>query len=502
MRCMLDLRSPAGVNENGAALVIGLMFLAILAMAGATAVVLTTTDLQIGSNYKASQQAFNVAQAGINEALYRLSLFSDNTQPPPSGSMININGIIDAAIQPDVDNSDWKAKILFASSAPEGWNETDNTLYTNTIQPSGSWADLEYSVSTDDGTALTIRFLKDSSDNVLHYDASKTPPYNAATGGTAATGQPVVVITSTGRANGAASEIRVRAVRQPVNIKAESAVMVDMGPDLTGSALISGLNHTLSTTPSDEKDGPKWHETEAFKSDGIDNHGGKEGAATDVDTDLNPSEEDNYESEIAYGQKLETSGHKPGVWTTQPADTVSPGNIDVFGGNDTAAWKEEGAPDWPSLAELIGVSQETLDSILTNANVTVADMDGSKLAVAPQGVIFIDNYGGDTLKITASTPESEDGWGLMYVTGNARFEKLYFKGLIYVEGDAVIVSNFWLLGCIAIQGDAEGDFSAGNGTFLYSEAALKLYVNKAMKFVPLTWEDSALSNSSGSWLGS
>jgi len=53
-------------NENGAALVTGLMFLAILAMLGATAVLMTTTDLQIGANYKASAVALNDAEAGIN----------------------------------------------------------------------------------------------------------------------------------------------------------------------------------------------------------------------------------------------------------------------------------------------------------------------------------------------------------------------------------------------------------------------------------------------------
>ncbi|MBW1781908.1 MAG: pilus assembly PilX N-terminal domain-containing protein [Deltaproteobacteria bacterium] len=56
-------------NENGAALVISLMFLAILAMLGSTAVVLTTTDMKIGANYKTSAQSFADADAGVNYAL-------------------------------------------------------------------------------------------------------------------------------------------------------------------------------------------------------------------------------------------------------------------------------------------------------------------------------------------------------------------------------------------------------------------------------------------------
>jgi len=59
-------------NEHGAALVISLMFLAILAMLGTTAVVMTTTDMQIGRNYKESTQAFFDADAGVNYALNRI----------------------------------------------------------------------------------------------------------------------------------------------------------------------------------------------------------------------------------------------------------------------------------------------------------------------------------------------------------------------------------------------------------------------------------------------
>ena len=56
-------------NERGAALVISLMFLGILALLGATAVVLTTTDMQIGANYRASSSALCNADAGLNFAL-------------------------------------------------------------------------------------------------------------------------------------------------------------------------------------------------------------------------------------------------------------------------------------------------------------------------------------------------------------------------------------------------------------------------------------------------
>lgn len=52
-------------NESGVALVISLMFLSLLALLGSTAVVLTTTDLRIGSNYRQNARTFYEAEAGV-----------------------------------------------------------------------------------------------------------------------------------------------------------------------------------------------------------------------------------------------------------------------------------------------------------------------------------------------------------------------------------------------------------------------------------------------------
>jgi len=59
-------------NERGVALVISLMFLAILAMLGSTAVVMTTTDMQIGANYKTHAQAFYDSDAGVNYVIAKM----------------------------------------------------------------------------------------------------------------------------------------------------------------------------------------------------------------------------------------------------------------------------------------------------------------------------------------------------------------------------------------------------------------------------------------------
>ena len=63
-------------NENGMILVLILTFLVILSLLGATAVIVTSTDIKIGGNYVLSQKAFYDANAGVN---YALSKIKDET---------------------------------------------------------------------------------------------------------------------------------------------------------------------------------------------------------------------------------------------------------------------------------------------------------------------------------------------------------------------------------------------------------------------------------------
>jgi Tfp pilus assembly protein PilX len=59
-------------NERGMVTAVGLLLVAVLTLLGTTAVVMTSTDLQIGGNYKISEIAFYAAEAGVEEARARL----------------------------------------------------------------------------------------------------------------------------------------------------------------------------------------------------------------------------------------------------------------------------------------------------------------------------------------------------------------------------------------------------------------------------------------------
>lgn len=105
-------------NQNGAALIIGLMFVAILALVGSTAVVLTSTDLQIGSNYKSSTQAFYIANAGLEVARDQLRTNIEDS--------ITIDQMLAARVGDDGDLSDSTSTAIFTNFYANGTFLTDD----------------------------------------------------------------------------------------------------------------------------------------------------------------------------------------------------------------------------------------------------------------------------------------------------------------------------------------------------------------------------------------
>jgi hypothetical protein len=59
-------------NEKGAVLAIGLMFIALLTIAGTTGYIISSNDVNISANYKHSEQAFNDADAGVQYGIIKL----------------------------------------------------------------------------------------------------------------------------------------------------------------------------------------------------------------------------------------------------------------------------------------------------------------------------------------------------------------------------------------------------------------------------------------------
>jgi len=321
---------------------------------------------------------------------------------------------------------------------------------------------------------------------------------------------PVKIIESIGFAeNNSNKTIKVEVTKLSLDIEAKAALACDEGIRLTGNSFVSGFNHDINTTSADfgKSTTDINGNTLTLRGNGVDNHGGKEkhaisgnvddsdillAAGEDEDTaDVNPRLD---EVDVSYGAKIlsDQSTYLPGAWTT--GDFVDQhGGDDIYGGNNVNAWKDESTTNtWITLDQMLGISTDQLTDLLDNADVTNADTSISggnqKLNAAPQGIIYIDNGPtGKNFKIGAYTPSYDNGWGLMYITGDFEAENLAFNGLIFVEGKIKISANFWLLGSIAVKGkDPSG---SGGADVLYSKDALVRKVGDAMDYIVLSWKE-------------
>src|SRR5712692_5388280 len=144
-------------DEQGIVLIVVLVVMVLLLGMGLTSLFSGYTNLLTSTNLKITTQARNTAEAGVNEALYRLS-----RQEGQSG-----------AIVPDLSNPNWQEEIDFTSGDS---NASDGTV--STIQPTADWPD------EHPAHPVTIHFKKPDPaqpNNVLFYDYTQNPPFRTIT---------------------------------------------------------------------------------------------------------------------------------------------------------------------------------------------------------------------------------------------------------------------------------------------------------------------------------
>ena len=196
------------INEKGVVFPVALAFLAILALLGATAVVITTLDIKIGGSYKASARAFYAAQAGIEEARARLRA---NAADP----------IVDS--QPSSPN--WRAYIgIEAKAQGKGYDPSQHGIYTS-LQ---SDPDLDYTVmiehQTDTGAPPTGQILYWGDSN-----GDGIPERNITIG------EHIYLITSYGAAGDLEKTVKAEITRLPP-VTTPSALYVEADTTVQGSS--------------------------------------------------------------------------------------------------------------------------------------------------------------------------------------------------------------------------------------------------------------------------
>ncbi|HZM16414.1 MAG TPA: pilus assembly PilX N-terminal domain-containing protein [Candidatus Krumholzibacteria bacterium] len=415
-------------SERGAALVLALALLLALGFVGAALIYTAGGDLKVSGQDRRGTQAQFAAEAGVQEALNRLSL-----RP---GTDVTVNSeTFDACIRDTVPglDPDWEVDVY----APGGATPTSanpNAGFTPTVQDLAS-NPLDY---LREGQLVTIRHkwrdlngdsVRDAGE-IVRYDASRIPPENTTEGSV------IEVIEVAGHSTEARRRLRVEVTRFPFTPNLLAALNCNTGADLRGTVNVCGHNHRIDTP-----------------------------------------ENSNLESVPPCSAFDEGYDDLPAVMTTgDPVLTGGSTNLEGV----PAAMDTVSTNPFYSLAEALGVTQDVVDMILADPDHT-SSRDGNPL----EGITYIagDATGGEKFNSTS-------GEGLLYVKGDLDISGgFWWRGLVYVEGDIKITGNAWVLGAIMCQGKSEYGIGGGNPTVLYSRDAIRLALELAFDYIVISWKE-------------
>jgi hypothetical protein len=263
-------------------------------------------------------QALGVAEAGLSEAIHRLSLAN-----PTDATIGGWTGNIAIGDPPPYD-PDWEARLYLTdpASAPAGGG---SIVTTGTIQdPNQTY--LQYSRGSGTEDVLTIRHkwrdrnadgVKDANE-VVRYDPEQIPPENFSSG------HPVEIVTVAGRVAQGERVIQAEVTKRKLTARTMAALYIDKAIRITGNPGICGYNHALNTPPGTAPNAClAWHVSE---------------------------------------------GHLPGIATTGDDIDIQGGAADVEG--DPTPTDSSSTNPFYTLAELLGLSQDELNQILANADNT------------------------------------------------------------------------------------------------------------------------------------
>ena len=409
-------------NERGNALVMAILLVFAASAIGAMVSLMSATDMKISGNQERSTEALFVAEAGMSEAVHRLGA-PYPTNAVVGGQTINISIADEKPIDPD-----YKAYIRMV--AP-GANPTfvGNTLSAGTLQDlNGDVLQYSRDAGTDGVVMVEHKWEDLDGDNtreageIVLYDQSRIPPENFTTG------NPVDIVTVTGRKGTTQRVIQAEVTRLRLVAKTLGAMYTDKALTVSGNSHFCGWNHDLNMPQGTVQN-------------------------------------------ACFGYH-ESEGHLAGVTTT--GDVVDQKGATDVDGSPTSTDTNPANP-WYTLAEVLGLSNEETQEVLDNA-------DHNSIVNPLDGVTYI--QGNATINSTVI------GHGLLYVTGDVTINGGFkYWGLIYIEGDCKVTGTPWIEGSVIVKQSADFNFSAGNCGVFYSEEAISQWVGSVMPMVTLSWRD-------------
>jgi hypothetical protein len=413
------------LGQEGSVLVMTLLVLFAISIMGGALAMVSSMDLKISGNQRKTTQSFFVAEAGLSEAIHRLSL--------PDPTNVTVGGWTGNAAIADSEPYDpnWTARIYLTTpaAAPAGGG---SIVTTGTLQDL-TQPHLDYSVSSGTDGVITIRHkwedldgdgVRDSNE-IVRYDKLSVPPENFTKG------YPVEVVTVTGRSVDGQSVVQAEVTKKTVTVRTLGALYVDKAVKLTGNSCFCGNDHGYETPVGTRPGG--------FN---------------------------------ACGLFHTLKGHLPGVTSTGDVVIVQ-GSSDVRG--DPIPIDNAATNPFYSLAEVLGMSAKEVQKLFSKPdNTSIVDPLNGITYIIGDATINSNLVGEGLIYIT----------GDLYAAGN-----FIFKGLIYVEGDVHITGTPWILGSLVVRGTSDFNFSSGNSAVLYSSEALSRALNSSMPALVLSWRE-------------
>lgn len=393
-------------NQRGVALVLALLSLVVLS-ALSLAFFMSLSAGRRNASYDAqATKALSAAEAGIGEAMERIRrLDVPNNSNPKSVAQIFLTP---------------------AGSVP---SVGADTVALATQQPTSNW--LTYSSATRGPEVLTVAYKTDPARTVIYkYDVTKTPSVNTASG------QPIYVITATGRFGSAKRTVIAEVANRqpPVNIK--GAVVGVKKVDFKG-ANGNGYDHRADTPTGTGDNGSRalaWETTSA------------------------PKPAIYSEDKAKYDGILQGS---PKVVDDQP---------DAY----TGVW------------EVLNMTQAEFDNWIGEPN-------GDKKQGNPRGITYVDRDGSTPHdgKGKFEWKGGFNGDGIIYANGDLKIKGDFtFRGLIYVNGKFEVDGASWILGSIIAKEIKIKGKKGMERAVLRSDDSVALNIAKyGGQFATLSWRE-------------
>jgi Tfp pilus assembly protein PilX len=381
----IDVRS----DERGFALVISILVLLVMSALALVLMIGVAMNRGLAGNDQRMRQALNTSEAGLSEAMARIShqdINDVNMDPADPDDVVQIFNTVAGSVP-----------VLGADSSAMA-----------TAQTVGSY--LNYSTAGRSGDELTVSWKKSADGTkVMRYDASTVPHINTVSG------LPIYTITSTGRIGNARRTVVAEVIQKPFTATAKAALSSNVMIKEVGTAFICGFDHSMDTADDD----------------------GIKGRTVGV----SPDPEHCGDNELARGTDL------PGAWSTanitsggasgikgSPSDFEQnqtgfyAGPWEAFGMSSTDYWSWIGAPT-TSPASYNGI-------VYYDGNTTTMDKstDLALHNVSGEGLLYVD---GD-LTVNAGFTYR----GLIYVEGDFNCNgHAWILGGVIVNGVTDIKAN-------------------------------------------------------------